>query len=203
MTKYYAVKEGRTPGIYLTWEECKKQVQGYSGAVYKKFSTKQEAENFMGLIIEGKEIKKDSDIVESYKSGEMIAYVDGSFDISDHSFSCGAVLYYNDMMEEYSKRYYNHPMAEMRNVAGEIKGAMCAMKRCVELGLHTLYLHYDYAGIAHWALGEWKRNKEGTIGYKEYYDSIKDALKVHFIKVAAHTGIEGNERADTLAKEAK
>ena len=38
MAKFYAVKEGKKPGIYHTWDECKEQVNGYSGAVYKSFT---------------------------------------------------------------------------------------------------------------------------------------------------------------------
>ncbi|MBQ2004700.1 MAG: RNase H1/viroplasmin domain-containing protein, partial [Peptococcaceae bacterium] len=30
--KYYAVKVGRETGIFTTWDACKAQVQGYSGA---------------------------------------------------------------------------------------------------------------------------------------------------------------------------
>ncbi|OCF40183.1 hypothetical protein I317_06007 [Kwoniella heveanensis CBS 569] len=33
--KYYAVRVGRRPGIYMTWAEAEKQVSGYPGAVYK------------------------------------------------------------------------------------------------------------------------------------------------------------------------
>lgn len=47
--KYYAVKIGRKPGIYLTWDECKSQVDKFPGAVYKSFKTIQEAEKFSGL----------------------------------------------------------------------------------------------------------------------------------------------------------
>lgn len=46
--KYYAVKAGRTPGIYETWAECKKQVDGFPGAVYKSFPVRAEAEGFIG-----------------------------------------------------------------------------------------------------------------------------------------------------------
>ena len=32
---YYAVKQGKVPGIYRTWDACKAQVHGYPGAIYK------------------------------------------------------------------------------------------------------------------------------------------------------------------------
>ncbi len=48
MAFYYAVQKGKKPGVYNSWNECKAQVTGFSGAVYKKFSTKAEAEAFAG-----------------------------------------------------------------------------------------------------------------------------------------------------------
>ncbi|MDF7638140.1 ribonuclease H family protein [Lactobacillus sp. ESL0791] len=36
--KFYAVKKGRIPGIYRSWDAAKKQVDGFSGAEYKSFS---------------------------------------------------------------------------------------------------------------------------------------------------------------------
>jgi ribonuclease HI len=37
--QYYVVWQGKKPGIYPTWNECKKQVEGFAGAVYKGFPT--------------------------------------------------------------------------------------------------------------------------------------------------------------------
>ncbi len=48
--QYYAVKSGREPGIYLTWEECKAQVDGYTNAQYKGFASLAEAEAYMGYL---------------------------------------------------------------------------------------------------------------------------------------------------------
>ena len=39
--KYYAVKKGKTLGIYKSWDECKAQVDGFSGAEYKSFKSEQ------------------------------------------------------------------------------------------------------------------------------------------------------------------
>ncbi|KAH8723548.1 ribonuclease H-like domain-containing protein [Phaeosphaeriaceae sp. PMI808] len=44
--KFYAVKVGRRPGIYHSWDDCKVQTDGMS-AVYKSFPTLTEAESFM------------------------------------------------------------------------------------------------------------------------------------------------------------
>ena len=41
---FYAVLKGNKPGIYKTWKECDVQIRGFSGAVYKKFDTLEEAE---------------------------------------------------------------------------------------------------------------------------------------------------------------
>ena len=43
---YYAVKQGKVPGIYRTWDACKAQVHGYPGAIYKGFERLEEAEVF-------------------------------------------------------------------------------------------------------------------------------------------------------------
>jgi len=45
--KFYAVRVGRKPGVYLTWDDCKKQTDGYGGAQYKSFPTRAEADDFV------------------------------------------------------------------------------------------------------------------------------------------------------------
>ena len=52
MSKFYAVKEGRKPGIYNTWAECEEQVKGYAGADYKKFNNEEDARLFVYGVCE-------------------------------------------------------------------------------------------------------------------------------------------------------
>ncbi len=42
--KYYVVWHGVSPGIYTSWTDCKLQINGFKGAVYKSFNTRKEAE---------------------------------------------------------------------------------------------------------------------------------------------------------------
>lgn len=42
-SKIYVVYVGRQPGLYETWDECRAEVEGYPGARYKSFYSKEEA----------------------------------------------------------------------------------------------------------------------------------------------------------------
>ena len=44
---FYAVKKGISEGIYETWEQCRAQIDNFSGAQYKKFKTREEAQQYM------------------------------------------------------------------------------------------------------------------------------------------------------------
>jgi len=49
--KYYAVKRGRKTGIFESWEEAEKQVNGFACAVYKGFNTQEDARKFLEISV--------------------------------------------------------------------------------------------------------------------------------------------------------
>lgn len=48
--KFYAVRVGYTPGIYTTYDEANRQVEGFSSAEWKGFNVRQKAEEYMGEV---------------------------------------------------------------------------------------------------------------------------------------------------------
>ena len=44
---YYVVHKGRNPGIYTSWDKCKKEIEKFEGAIFKKFTDKNEASAFL------------------------------------------------------------------------------------------------------------------------------------------------------------
>ncbi|WP_429970420.1 ribonuclease H family protein [Fructilactobacillus sp. Tb1] len=77
--KFYAVRVGKKPGIYTTWNDTKAQVDGYPNARYKSFPTKAAAEQFM----QGKDsaVKTKSHAVAAPKGPtekpDIIVFTDG------------------------------------------------------------------------------------------------------------------------------
>lgn len=190
--KFYAVKKGITPGIYETWEACRLQIHGFSGAVYKGFDTEEEAQLFLNI----------DDKKAGSEDGETVAYVDGSYDINTKSFSYGIVLFHDGQELHFSKKCDDRDLAEMRNVAGEIKGSEAAIRYCLERNISEITIYHDYEGIAKWCTGEWRARKPGTMAYADFYREASAKICIKFRKVKGHSGNKYNELADRLAKDA-
>ena len=194
--KFYAVKVGKTPGIYESWAECEPLIKGFAGAEYKSFSTKAEAECYLTGVTQTAALE------ELPPEGVLYAYVDGSFNIESGFYGYGVVLIFPDgHTEEQYGGDKKESVATMRNVAGELKGAMLAMQYAVNHGFSQVKIFHDYEGIAKWAKGEWKTNLDATAAYREFAWMIQSKITVDFQKVDAHTGVFYNERADILAKQ--
>ena len=209
--KFYAVKKGLTPGVYTSWADCQAQIDGFSGAIFKGFETLEEAKNFIGEETEVFGDIGQKETVSEEKEAtpaeicadagtDAVAYVDGSYDVTNGSYSYGMVMFYNGGEEHFSEKFENSDLASMRNVAGEIEGARAAMQYCLDKGIKSLTVFHDYIGIAAWCTGEWKAKQEGTIDYALFYRMASLSVDIRFQKVKGHSGDKYNELADKLAK---
>ena len=194
MVKFYAVKNGRETGIFNSWEECQKQIKGFSGAQFKSFSTKKEAEDYL--------VDKIKEVEDIFEVDGVYAYIDGSFDREKGIYGSGVVIVDGENHHEYKHADNKEEYAELHNVAGEIEAAKFVMWYAANNKIPEITIFYDYQGIECWATGEWKTNLDYTKNYKKFAEKVAIRVKVNFVKVKAHTGVELNERVDTLAKQA-
>ena len=81
---WYAVRVGHTPGVYESWPKAREQVQGFTGAVYKKFETLAKAQKFADVQPQNRHGRSGEEEQEEDGDGESSAravtvYTDGSF----------------------------------------------------------------------------------------------------------------------------
>lgn len=189
--KYYAVKVGRQTGIFDSWAKCQEQVADYPDAVYRKFPDEDMARRWLSANDKpGSRVK-------------AIAYTDGSFNIDAAIWGYGVYLFdADDPSQRFEYSGSGQKYITARNVAGEIFGAIRAVREAIGLGYKQVVLRYDYEGIEAWATGRWAARKSMTVWYKKTLEELKQQIDISFEKVAAHTGERYNEIVDGIAKRA-
>lgn len=192
---YYAVKSGRKPGIYSSWDECKEQINGFKGSEFKGFITLEEAEAYMNMS------SNSIQDINAYNT-DVTAYVDGSYYADTSIYGFGCVMLTSDSKVFIYGAGNNEESAELRNVAGEMLGSMNAVKYAMKNGFKSICICYDYYGVEMWAIGGWKANTVLTRKYQEWMLNASKYIDISFKKIAAHTGDKYNEEADQLAKKA-
>ena len=218
--KFYAVKVGKNSGIYNTWGQCEEQVKGVSGAKYRSFSTLKEAEDYIqgsdseNPTVDQSDTATSSEdmnaLVESRISSltedEIIAFVDGSYDVTEEKSAFGAIIIScgrnRDILYKAFTKQLGEEFISLRNVAAELEGVKEAVNWSVLYKKKKITIYYDYAGIEQWATGKWKAKTTITKDYVSFISEKKKYIDIFFVKVPAHSGINLNEDVDALAKSA-
>lgn len=183
-----------------TWAECLALVKGVKGAQYKSFESLNEAKEY--LSEEKKLLKKG---IDSYPMDCIHVYVDGSYNLQSEKFSYGLVAVRNDVIEYMENgEAEDNSQKQLRQIAGELMGAIKAVEYAKSIGERKLVIFHDYEGIYHHAIGTWERKDSSS---KEYYDKInsyinKDNMEIIFVKTDSHSGDIYNEITDSYAKTA-
>lgn len=201
MAKYYAVFKGKSnkPLILNTWDECKNEVYGVKGAIYKSFTTLEEAQDYLDINSNQTVTKDDGNDANI----GLISYVDGSFSEEKRNYSYGIVIL-KDGEVIYKENGVGEEKADIkfRNISGEVLAAIKAVEYAIKESYDEITIVHDYQGIASWAMGTWNRNNDLTRNYYAKMSEYKKKIKINFRKVKGHSGNKFNDMVDKLAKEA-
>ena len=183
MTKYYAVKNGREVGIFTSWDACRTSVDGFAGAEYKSFKTKKEALAFLGDGESGAfadiSAKTEMSDIPVCPENELIAFVDGSFDVKSGSYGFGCVIIDPEQkLTRLNGKADKAEAATARNVAGELLATMNAVKYAAEHSYKKLTVYHDYEGIEKWYKGKWKAQSFVAVAYLEFVRKYRSFVSV-------------------------
>lgn len=201
--KFYAVRVGRSPGIYTSWDACVSQVKGYPGAIYKSFKSQTEAQSFLDEDAAEPLLEIGTD-GSSKSSTAVDIWVDGS---CIHNGGEGMQLGWGYLILKEDRELHRasgndipEEARQHRNVAGEIQAVLKALDWCRAQGIPSATIYYDYQGLAEWVKGFWKAKTPFT---QAYVATVKShGMDLRWGKVLAHSGEKYNEIVDQLAREA-
>lgn len=213
---FYAVANGREKGIFSTWDACNQSVKGYKNAVYKKFATKTEAEDFIHscdtkpvLSNQMEYIKRQLKVKPDY-----FVYTDGScINNGKHNATAGIGIFF-DVKDprNISKKLEEKQTNNVAEITALIE-TFPIIKNDLENGKHiAIVSDSEYAIRCATSYGEkcsldgWCMDIPNKALVKKVYELYKDTQPVHFVHIRAHTCntdvySRGNDFADKLANQ--
>ncbi|PAV29834.1 ribonuclease H [Virgibacillus profundi] len=131
--KFYVVWSGNKTGVFETWDDCKKQVNGVKGARYKSFPSKQEAEIAFETGYAPTKGKKQTSSVKQSSHLEESKYIKESISVDAACSGNPGLMEYRGVYTENGKEIFHYgPVDNGTNNIGEflaIVHALALMKQ--------------------------------------------------------------------------
>ncbi|MFP4474331.1 MAG: ribonuclease HI [Desulfatibacillaceae bacterium] len=221
--KFYAVARGRNPGIYTKWfgvGGAHEQIDGYPGARYKGFASRDEAAAWMEALNSGtggRAASKSggtprngpgktgtSPTRTSPDDGEVLAYTDGGCIRNPGPGGYGVVLVAPDSVEEISGGFRLTTNNRM-----ELLACIVALERMPDGVRAELYSDSQYVvnGLTkgwarRWREKGWMRTADQPAKNADLWARLLELYEARDVKirwVRGHAGNPLNERCDQLA----
>ena len=229
MTKkqYYAVRKGRQPGVFSRWTGvggAEEQIKGFSGAVYRGFVTREEAEHFLRtgevppappamIALEPEKTARPEraaqqpDHLPDLQAGKVVIFTDGASTGNPGPGGYGVVLLHSDARRELSGGFRCTTNNRM-----ELMGVIAALQTLKRSSPVVLYSDSRYVVDAvekgwarRWRMRGWMRDGNNRAENADLWAQLLDLLDQHQVEfrwVRGHASHPENERCDRLAVQA-
>ena len=202
---FYAVANGRSIGIFLNWNDCNNSVKGYKNALFKKFDTKEEADNFIKVY----DTKVSDDNVFN---PDYYVYTDGSCSNNgrDNALAGIGIFFGRNDNRNISKKLEGKQTNNTAELSAIIETYYIIENDILNGKKIAIVSDSEYAIKCVSSYGEKCYNKGWNVDIpnkelvKTAYEMYKDKLNIQFIHIKSHTHNTdihsvGNDNADKLA----
>ena len=168
--KYYVVWQGRKTGIFTTWKDCEKQIHKFSGARYKSFKTKTEAEIAFGndkiINMENDYLEKENTFVncnKNLKGDQSKSIIKESICVDASCLGNPGILEYQGVDTVTSQvLFHQGPMNNGTNNIGEFLAIVHGLAYLQKKGLPDMPIYSDSRTAILWV-----KNKKVNTKLKE------------------------------------
>lgn len=209
MAKFYAVRKGRTVGIFTDWATTSASVTGFPGAIFKSFPSHEEALAFLQAapVAPVTPATPAAPVIPTAPENPILVYTDGS--CIDQVAGYGFIVIDGETATGY---YGPLPTRPSTNQKAELYAIIQALHQTPadrpllirtdsKYSINSLTVWYQ-----NWLRNGWRTSTGKPV---ENRDFIEEALglmqgrSVQFEHVYGHTGDTYNEMADTLANKGR
>lgn len=223
--RFYAVRAGRRPGIYNRWSGAggaQEQVEGFAGAKYRGFATREEAEHFLRTgavlpvqpaLIQAGDAPAPGPAARSaagmdhqpdLMAGKWVIFTDGASTGNPGPGGYGVVILHGDTRRELSGGYRCTTNNRM-----ELCGVIAALESLDQPGRVVLYSDSRYVVDAlqkgwarRWKALGWMRDSTHRAENADLWArllALLERIPIEFRWVRGHASHPENERCDQLA----
>lgn len=206
---YYAIAKGHNVGVFSTWDECKTHTHGYSGAVFKKFTSREDAEKFVTDTTDVTPLADNIDFEADY-----YVYTDGACSNNGReNANAGIGIYFG---ENDARNVSQKVIGKQSNNTAELS-AILHLYNIIETDINSgkkicIVTDSEYAIKCVTSYGKkcaadnWKKSIPNKDLVMKLFEMYKDKTNVKFLHIAAHTKNTdvhsiGNAGADKLANQ--
>lgn len=194
--KYYVVWKGIKPGIYDSWAECQAQIKGVQGALYKSFTSEDEA---LQALVDG----AGAHVGKGSKSSSSISKIKGNLAAGEkaivwNSISVDAACAGNPGVTEYQgvdtkskKRIFHKKFDLGTNNIGEFLAIVHALALFKNKGFHNTPIYTDSRTAMAWV-----RNKK----VKTTLEKTPQTAELYMLIERAETWLKNNTWSNELLK---
>jgi ribonuclease HI len=176
--KFYVVWEGRKPGIYTSWDDCKHQVEGVAAAKYKSFDLRADAEKaFKGKYWDY--VQKKDPLQKSVEKKPAGGIVWDSLSVDAACSGNPGDLEYRGVWSKNGEEVFHMgPLAEGTNNIGEFLALVHGLALLKQQGKPTLPIYSDSRNAQLWIkAGKCKTKLERTPRNGKIFELIDRAEK--------------------------
>jgi ribonuclease H-related protein len=206
---FYAVKVGSQPGIYETWNEAFKYISGYSGAIYKKFNTYEQAYEFIHGASPTSVPSNFQNKSDDLDTVNLSLFTDGSAILNKSAGYGFVIVKNNQILEQSYGKVTDPPFTSVKaEVVGMYMGVLAISEKYNDGSFLNIYC--DNIMVVK-TLTEWGQTRTNWTD-KAYTEYLKPLCvwcaaygfdKLNIKHIPGHSGIYYNELADTLAKQGR
>ncbi|KAG5363096.1 Ribonuclease H1 [Yarrowia sp. B02] len=218
MKNYYAVQVVRQPGIYEDYYVARDQIQGFPRARWKGFNSYEDAQEFVSL--RNTAIQSKARRSQPRRNIDPTHYVLGGAifsSLAEAQFGrqAGIGVYFGGCVpENVSARLQDDSQTNQSAELGAIRKAYEIIDAANDGCHYQINTDSEFAincltkWADNWAYNGWKNSSGDTVANANMIYEIMMLMRkpscrnVRLNKVKAHSGCEGNDKADELARRA-